>query len=271
MLGALMLLAFIAGRFLFVLISRMEGYSLAHELNRNDNPAVGIRYGLFLLAIMLSFSQVIYVSGEGWSESLRNVTIYGGVVVGMLLVSRYVNDYLILYGFDNNRELIGEKNIAVAIVEGTTYLATAFIMASALPFFTEHVGESFVWFLIGQILFVVLAFFYRRMIPGVFEELSTHNHACALSLGGLLLASGIALHHAISGPSVGWIKDFQSVGMYLGGWLAFLIVVYLVTNRVIFSSARIRQEVMEQRNIAAGVVEAVVFLSATLLYNFIVG
>jgi len=39
---------------------------------------------------------------------------------------------LILYDFSNNREVVQEKNVAVAIVEGATYVASAHVIAVRL-------------------------------------------------------------------------------------------------------------------------------------------
>lgn len=50
------------GMAVFSGVARLQGYNLAQEMTQNDNPAVGMRYAFFVLASILSFSQVIYQS-----------------------------------------------------------------------------------------------------------------------------------------------------------------------------------------------------------------
>lgn len=261
-----MLGVIIVARAVFGVLCRIEGYSLTQETVVNDNPAIGIRYALFLAAVVLSFSNIIHPSGISLAEDLNVLTQYGLLVISMLLVSRYVNDYLILYGFPNNREVFEEKNVAVAIVEGSTFLATAFVIAGALSGWEGGFWVALGWFGIGQILLIVITLLYRALVKGVFDGLDSHNHACALSLGGFLLSCGIALGRAINGPFHGWTEDLINVGIYMFGWVVSMAVAAFVANRIMLPSARLREEVMTERNVAAGVVEGAVFVAATLLY-----
>lgn len=261
-----MLGVMVVARALFGVLCRVEGYSLTKETVVNDNPAIGIRYALFLAAVVLSFSNIIHPSGISLAEDLNILTQYGLLVIAMLLVSRYVNDYLILYGFSNNHEVVEEKNVAVAIVEGSTFLATAFVIAGALSGWEGGFWVAMGWFGIGQALLIVITLLYRALVSGVFEGLDSHNHACALSLGGFLLSCGIALGRAVNGPFHGWTEDLMSVGIYMLGWVVAMAIAVFVANRIMLPSARLREEVMTERNVAAGVVEGAVFLASTLLY-----
>lgn len=259
----------VVSRFVFGAVGRLEGYNLTYEMVKNDNPAIGIRYALFTLAVVVSFLGMLHPSGISFREDLNNIAYYGFLSVVFLMISRWVNDYAILYAFSNNKEVVKEKNQAVALVEGSTYLATAFIMKGALAGWEGGFWVSTIWFGIGQLFLVVLAFVYRKLVNGVFEALDNHNVACGLSLGGFLLAGGIALGAAISGPFAGWKTDLMAVGIYILGWAVMMFLTHLVTDWLILPSARTRDEVMKDRNIAAGAIEGAMFMIVTLFYVYV--
>ncbi len=170
-----------------------------------------------------------------------------------------MNDWFILYHFSNNREVIQEKNLAVAIVEGATYLASAYIVGGAFYDWETGFAAAIAWFIIGQLLLILLAFLYRAVARGVFAALDDHNTAVAISLGGFLLAGGIVCGAVISGPSKGWQRDLQVVSIYMIGWLALVVAAHFISDLLVLRSSRVRDEVMEQRNMAMALLKAVVF------------
>ena len=267
MLGSILALLVVA-RVAFGLLCRLEGYSFTHEIVENDNPAMGLRVGSLLLAVIITFLGVMHPSGISWKEDVQILLTYGLLVILLLLSSRWVNDYGILYGFRNNQEVVNEQNTAVATVEAATYLATALIMSGALAGWEGGFWISVAWFAIGQGLLIVLALLYRLFVPGVFAALDGHNLACGISLGGFLLAGGLALHGAVSGPVVGWTADLNAVALFMAGWLVVMLVAHVVANRLLLPLARLRTKVMQDRNVAAGVAEAVVFVGVTLVYTW---
>ncbi|MDP2937277.1 MAG: DUF350 domain-containing protein [Dehalococcoidia bacterium] len=270
-LAAAMVLVLVVGRAVFGAICRWEGYRLNEETVKRDNPALGIRYGLFLFAIILSFAGVVEPSkADLWLE-LGAIARYSLAVIIALVVSRYINDHLILYGFDNNREVIQNRNTAVATVEGATYLATAFVISGSITGLSDDATLAVLWFLIGQALLIILSLIYRRVIPGIFEALANRNQACAFSFSGLLVSSGMALGVAVSGQSHGWLNDASAVASYLGGWLVFMVVAHVIADRIMLPAARLREEVMKEGNLVAGIIEGVVFVSITLLYGYLAG
>src|SRR6516225_11014502 len=109
------LLAFLVfARSVFGWVARAEGYSLTIETTVKDNPAVGIRFGLFLLASTIPFLNLLEPSGAGLREDFNVVAFYGLVSIVLLIISREVNDKLILFSFSNDAEVIGKKNVAIA-------------------------------------------------------------------------------------------------------------------------------------------------------------
>ena len=261
------LLAFLVfARSVFGWVARAEGYSLTFETTVKDNPAVGIRFGLFLLASTIPFLNLLEPSGAGLKEDFNVLAFYGLVSVVLLIVAREVNDRLILYKFSNDAEVIGKRNTSVAVVEGASYLATAFIVSGAFSNVDAGIGAALIWFLVGQCVLVVLDNIYSIAVPGLQEALASQDLACALSLGGFLLAGGMALGAAISGESFGWTQDAIDVAYFLGVWFLLIIVVHFVMNRLFLPGTSLRKELLNDRNVGAGLIEAVLFISVTLFY-----
>jgi len=261
------LLSFLVfARSVFGWVGRAEGYSLTFETTVNDNPAVGIRFGLFLLASTISFLNLLQPSGTGLKEDFNILAFYGLVSVVLLIVAREVNDKFILYKFSNDAEVIGKKNTSVAVVEGASYLGTAFIVSGAFSNIDAGIGAALIWFVVGQCVLVVLDNIYSIAAPGIQEALASQNMACALSLGGFLLAGGMALGSAISGESYGWFQDAVDVAYFLALWFLVIIVVHFVMNRLFLPGTSLRKELLNDRNLAAGLIEAVLFITVTLFY-----
>ena len=253
----------------FCLDGRLSGYSVTKEIVSQNNPAVGIRLGLFLLAFVLSFWQVIHPSGISMQEDLNLLVKYSLVLTALLIVSRRMNDYLILSAFDNNKEVVGEQNSAVAVVEGATYLASAMIFSGALAEFHSRPVTALLWCAAGQAFLILLYKMYRFVQSGVDNALDNHNLAAAFSVGGFLLAGGIMLGAAINGPSLGFLQDVIDVSLYVAVWLGFMVVAYVLTDLLLVPGAKISDEVYKDKNSAVGVLNATVAIALTLFYTLV--
>lgn len=266
-------LSLAAGIFLLLIVlaallwlgGKMEGYDPVNEMMFRDNPALGIRYALFVIAVVVALLG-IFDRSEGDSGAWFFMQ-HALLAVLLIYLSRYLNDWLILYHFSNNREVVQEKNAAVAIVEGATYLASAYVIAGAFYDWEYGLLVALAWFLIGQFLLIVLAMLYRLASRAVDSALDEKNLAVGISLGSFLLSGGMVCGAVISGPSQGWRHDILTVAVYLSTWLLLMLSAHFVSDRLVFHSSRLGDEVVEQRNIAAALFKAVIFLAVTLGYT----
>ena len=58
----------------------------------------------------------------------------------------------------------------------------------------------------------------------------------------------------------------MDVGYFLAVWFLVVVVVHFVMNRLFLPGTTVRKELLSDRNIAAGVIEAVLFITVTLFY-----
>ncbi len=255
-------------QWVFRLTARFDGYSEVAEAGERGNAAVGVRNAFFILAVVLAFRGILRTPGRSLREDVAAFVLYAVVALVLVTISRYVNDKLILHRFDNTKEVVGEANVPVALVEAATFLATAFIAAGAAGSgdMEATLASLALWFVVGQALLVALALLYERLVPGMSAALDTHNYACACSLSGLLLAAGIALGNAVSGPAQGWPDDAVSTAAFLAGWLTFMVVATAICDRVLLPGRKLRAEIMERDNVPAGLLEGAMFVAFTQLY-----
>src|SRR5205085_10278863 len=87
-----LLIFLVFARSVFGWVARAEGYSLTYETTVNDNPAVGVRFGLFLLASAIPFLNLLQPSGANWKEDFDILAFYGLLSIVLLIIAREVND-----------------------------------------------------------------------------------------------------------------------------------------------------------------------------------
>ena len=261
--GILLLLIGLAA-FLW-LSGKMEGYDPINEMLFRDNPALAIRYALFAIAVVFAVFGIFDRAQGDFGAWL--FTQHALLAVILIYLSRYLNDWLILYHISNNREVVQEKNVAVAVVEGATYLASAYVIAGAFYDWENGLWIALVWFFIGQVMLILLALLYRVAGKGVDAALDEQNLAVGISLASFLLSGGMVCGAVISGPSQGWRSDMITIALYLSAWVFLMLMAHFISDKLTFRSSRLGDEVMEQRNIAAALFKAVIFISLTLGYT----
>jgi uncharacterized membrane protein YjfL (UPF0719 family) len=244
---------------------KTEGYDPINEMLFRDNPALALRYALFSVAVVFALLGIFdRAQGDAGAWLFAQHAL---LAVILIYFSRYLNDWAILYHFSNNREVIQEKNVAVALVEGATYMASAYVIGGAFYDWENGLSLALLWFVIGQVILIVLAFLYRLVGRGIDAALDQRNLAAGIALGSFLLCGGMVCGAVISGPSQGWRADALNVAAYLGGWIVLMLLVHAVSDRLSFRRTHLGEEVIEQGNIAAALFKAVIFISVTLGYT----
>lgn len=264
MTGAVLLLVLVLAAFLWG-TARLEGYDPLDELLVRGNAALGVRVALFIIAVLFTLLGTFsHLQGD---SGIADFIAHAALSIALLYVSRLLNDWFILHHFNNNRKVVTERNLAVAIVEGATYVASAYVIAGAFEDWSDGLLLATLWFLIGQALLIVLAHVYRLVAPGIDARLDDGNAAVALSLGGFLLSGGIVCGAVIRGPSLGWVRDLSVVAVYLGVWLALVLVSHWATDRVTVRSRPVREEISGRGNVAVALIKATVFLGIAFGYT----
>jgi len=243
-------------------------YSLDVQLTENDNPAVGLLLTMFLAGIAAIICSVF--AGEGpdiptpqaFLDEMGPVVIYGLLGCACLFAAGILNDKITLRKFSNSKEIVDNRNTAVAAVMGATYVGSGLIIAGGIHG-SQDVLSFVAAFVIGQILLLVFAGLYQVVTRyDDQEELgSKRNLAAGIAFGGSIVAFSLVVMKgvALDVENVelwGWGDRLLHVLYYAVAGCVLLVLARIVSDRLFLPKASLSKEIAEDANVSAGLVEA---------------
>ena len=248
-------------------------YKTDEEIVGKNNTAVGVAMAGYYLGLMIAIAGVVMgpASHDFWKD-LLNTGIYSIVAIILMNISRVICDKLVLYKFDDQKELVEDQNVGTGAVMAGTYLATGFIISASVS--GEVSGEwwkgllsCIIFFVIGQIVLILAGLWYRLLVRydvhKVIEE--SNNAAAGMSFGGFMFAVGYIASTAMSGESLSWMADIVSFVLYVIVALIFLSIGYWITDVLFLPKATMSDEVGKQGNIAAAALSVAVNIGIAIL------
>ncbi|GAB4414953.1 MAG: hypothetical protein OHK0039_23170 [Bacteroidia bacterium] len=256
---------------------RLSGYNLDEQLTEYDNPAVAVSVSGYFMAVTAIFAGAVMapmgVTGvlpdTVWWEDFLLVTAYtlGGIL--LLQVARVINNKLILYKFSVEKEIVKDQNPGTGVVEGAAYLASGLIIGGSISGEGGGPLVSLVFYLLGQLCLVLFAWIYVRIAPySIHDEIERDNTAAGLGFAGALVSIGIIVMRAVSGGFGGWAHDLAELGLDVLVVFVYLIGVRLVFDKLILQRSDLQQEIAQDRNISAGLLEMVVAICFSVVLFF---
>lgn len=262
---------------ILVLVARLclkiiIGMDVKTALIEHDNKAIGIYSAGFLLSSFITLSASIHAVNFG-SLFLNIICALAYGVIGILfslLVSKLLMNFIL-----NNKFFVAIKggSIPVAVVAAASFISTALIYSGAV---SEDITGSHIpalaFFAAGIFVFLTISQFFRLLTEyDDIKEIFTGNLAAALSYSSMIIAIGMIVSHAVSGAFVNWEKSFID----FGAALAYIALLYPIRQFVVqglflnggfhLYGGRLDKEISEDKNIAAGIIEAATYIGAALL------
>lgn len=282
--NAILLLNLLIATGLFASMRLFSG-KIAHinateELLQKDNPAFGISLAGATLAVTIMLSGTFYGSPENdLSWSVIAVGILGITGIAMMAVTRFIFDKITLPSI-NLRDEIVRGNSAVAIADAGNVLAAAIIIRAVMIWVTvdslEGIAALLSAFAVSQLILTSMTVIRIKAFGTVHNggclqtELKSGNTALALRFAGQKIGAAFAL--ATAARIV--VYEEYDIAAILFGWLIASIAVIAVWWIVCWAAERIilfrtdpDNEVIRQRNVAVGVLEAVLYASMGLLIS----
>jgi len=256
--------------------------SMTEVISKDDKSALGIALAGFLFGVVQITAEVL--AGEGHQSLLVDaglVALWGlGSIALLTLLSLF--GFKLFHGVDYMQE-VQKGNVAVGIVAAARFIATSMVIAAAIS--GENMTESsalvtegsaalasFVFFLVGQLTLIVVTWLFRFLTSyDDAKELASGNIAAALSYSGLMIGMGIAIHKGIKGEFIGYAAGLLSYAKSMSVVIAFYpIRQFLVQGLLIGGSfapygGTLDQEISQDRNVAAGTIEAMAYIGTALL------
>ena len=242
-------------------------FALRVELLEKDNLALAVTVAGYYLGLVIVLGGV--VSGPASVSLLDDViglVIYGGLAVALLNLSAWVNDRLVFSRFDNEREIVEDRNVGVGILEGGNYVAVGLITAGAMSG-EGGMASGLAFWVTGLAALVVAGVLYDRITSyDLHDQIEGGNVAVAVAFAGVLVGFGNVIRLAGEGDFVSWNESLTEFGYYLVVGLVLLPLVRLFADKVLLPGARLADELVKERpNLGAGVIEGVTYLAASML------
>ncbi len=239
-------------------------YNLSEEFTKKDNKAVAVSFGGYILGLgiivwsMLSSNSVAEPTDSPTKDLLLDLwetALWSFIGILLLQAARVINDKLLLYQFSNVKEIIEDKNIGTGAVQCGAFIGSALMVRAALTgeenSFLIGLVSTIVYFIIGQLAFIVFAFLYQKVSRyDLHKEIEQDNVAAGVSFGMTLSAIGLILS--------GYLMKSDSL-LGLAVWFvisSFLLLTcrYLV-DKIILPGSLLDEEISKDRNWGAAIIE----------------
>ena len=262
---AVILVLLAVGKWVYDALHRR--FVLRVELLEKDNLALAVTVAGYYLGLVIVLGGV--VSGPASVSLLDDViglAIFGALAIVLLNLSAWVNDRLVFSRFDNEREIVEDRNVGVGILEGANYVAVGLITAGAMSG-EGGMASGLAFWITGLAALVVAGVLYDRITSyDLHDQIEGGNVAVAVAFAGVLVGFGNVIRLAGEGDFVSWNESLTEFGYYLVVGLVLLPLVRLFADKVLLPGARLADELVQERpNLGAGVIEGVSYLAASML------
>lgn len=231
-------------------------YRTSRQLTTKDNPALAISVAGYYLGIAIIF--IGAALGPSYGLETDALLVFGYTVGGiaLLLVSRLVNDKLILRGFSAEREVIEDQNPSTGVVLFGSYVASALVVAGAVHGEGGGPLTALVFYALGQVALVAFTWIYDALSPySLLHQIEEDNFAAGIGFSGALIAIGLIVMRAVSGDFVGWGANLTALGLNVLLVFAYLVGVRFFFDKIVLSGADLKAEIVRDRNVGAGLLE----------------
>ena len=261
----LYLVIFTGGKYLFSLIIR---YSMYKEVSENQNSAVSIAYAGFLTGLTIVYIGALTGPTQGYVTDMINVTLYSVLGVFLLLISRLINDKLILSQFNNREELIRDKNDGTGAVLFGSYIASGLVVAGAIHGQGGGIDTAIAFFALSQIALVIFTRIYDFITPyRIHDEIENDNRAVGVAFGGTLIALGVLLMNGASGAFISWEVNLEKFAFYSIGAFVILPVFRIFMDKILIPQYDLSKALSSDKNLGAGILEAIMVICFSIVLS----
>ncbi len=268
---------YLAAVFVLFLIGKLvydklhPGFVLKKELFERDNFAVALAVVGYYLGLVLALGGVLAGESFELASDLFDIFFFGLLAIVLINISAFLNDKLVLYRFDNEKEIIQDRNAGTGAVEAGNHIANGLIVAGALHGEDVDLVVVVVFWALGQLALILAGLIYDRLTSfDLHAEIEKDNVAVGVAFAGLLIGLGNLVGLSVSGDFVSWADDLTSFAIFLGMALVLLPVVRVVTDKVLVPGVRLTDELVNQEtpNVGAGAIEAFSYVAASMLIGW---
>ena len=257
-------LAYIGMALLLLVVARfikdlMTPYRMREEMTARDNPALGMSVaGYYLAVLAICMGPLMTPAAPLWKDLVATAG-YTALGIVLLNAARIIVDKVLLPDFSTVKEIVEDRNAGMGAVEMGAYIASGLVIAGALHGQGGGPDTALAIFFVGQVLLVVYGRLYRLVCRyDIHQQIESDNVAAGVSFGLNLVAMGVILMKAVGGEFKGWETHLPQIGIYAGLGMVFLLLARVLVDYLLLPGVRIRDEIVDDRNMNAAWVEGVV-------------
>lgn len=243
-------------------------YNTFQEITENKNLALAVSIVGFLGANSIIYVAVLIGPSYGLITDLLNVTLYTALGMALLLVSRFINNKVLLHSFCNHSHILEKQSLSVGFIQAASYITSGLIIAGSLMG-DGDIFSALVFYALGQILLILFARFYDFCTKfDLLVELEKNNFAAAISFSATIIAIGIILLHALIGDFHSWQSSLTLFFIDAAIALIALPITRLLVDKALMPSVNIDQAIQENQNTAVASLEGAVAICTALVILF---
>ena len=160
--------------------------------------------------------------------------------------------------------------MGTAFVEAGIHIANGLIVLAIVQGEGPLVSGIAFW-LLAQAVLIVAGRLYEMITPhSIHDELERDNAAVGLAFAGLLVGMGNIISIAVAGDYSGWLVGLQVFAMKVGFGFVALYGIHKLTDVLLAPGISLgREQVKQQPNVGAGLIEAIGYLGGSTLIVWI--
>ena len=255
----------VVGKWVYDLLHR--GFVLRTELLEKNNLAMALTVAGYYLGLAIVLGGVVSGPGSGvLTEDVIDLVVFGLVAIALLNLSGWINDAIIFSKFDNQKEIVQDRNTGMGAIEGGNHIAVGLITAGALSGEGGLLSGAVFWIL-GQAGLVAAGLLYNKMTSfDLHEEIEKDNAAVGVAFAGVLIGFGNIIRLAGEGDFVSWTQNLSEFGYYAIVGLVLLPLVRVFADKVLLPGVRLTDALVQDvPNVGAGTIEATTYVAASML------
>jgi uncharacterized membrane protein YjfL (UPF0719 family) len=238
------------------------------ELFERNNHALAVAACGYLFAICIALGGVLSGESESihWWEDLVDITLYGVATIVLMLVAGFLCEKVLLPHFNNTKEIIEDHNLGTAFVEAGMHIANGLIVLAIIQGSGPWWSGLVFWALAQGVLLLAGRLYEAVTAHSIHAELERNNAAVGLAFAGVLIGLGNIISVAVAGDFVSWRESLTFFATDALFGLLVLLLIKKLTDYLLAPGVKLgAEQIGEQPNIGAGLLEAFGYLGGSML------